>query len=226
MPHINSQITKTLPRSAWKDVVIKENNEPLVEVLETDRIKIVNLFQSNYDPIYFVRKTIAEKMIEVSNGLPEGINLVLIEGYRTLKNQEDSWNKLSAKIKLENPNLSNEQIEDKVKLVIARPNPLANHHCGGAIDVTLCYKDGEMLDMGTSYPSEPASTEIQNKYPMFCEGINEKQIENRKILRDAMVSSGFVWYPGEWRHYCYGDRMWAVYTNSVECFYGPIDLIS
>ena len=94
------QVTKTLPKSAWQNVVIKENDEPLVEVLETDRIKIVNMFGSNYNPIYFVRKTIAEKLIEVSCELPDNINLVLIEGYRTLKNQEDSWNKLFDKIKL------------------------------------------------------------------------------------------------------------------------------
>ncbi len=218
------QVTKTLPKSAWQNVVIKENDEPLVEVLETDRIKIVNMFGSNYNPIYFVRKTIAEKLIEVSCELPDNINLVLIEGYRTLKNQEDSWNKLFDKIKLENPDLSKDQIEDRVKMVIARPNPLANHHCGGAVDVTLCYKNGEMLDIGTSYPSEPASIEIQNKYPMECSGLSSTQIENRKILRDAMTEAGFVWYPGEWWHYCYGDRMWAVYTNRTECFYGPADL--
>lgn len=222
---MSSQITKILPKKDWQKVVIKENNEPLCEVVEGDRIKIVNIFLSGYNPIYFVRKTIAEKMIEVSNSLPDGISLVLIEGYRTLKNQENSWNKLFAKIKLENPSLSEEQIENKVNLVIARPNPLANHHCGGAVDVTLCYENGDLLDMGTSYPSEPASVEIQNKYPMFCEDITERQIENRKILRDAMVGAGFVWYPGEWWHYCYGDRMWAVYTDREECFYGPVDLV-
>lgn len=221
---MTSQITKILPKSAWQEVVIKESNEPLVEVLEADRIRIVSMFKGDYNPIYFVRESIIEKLIEASNLLPAGVNLVLIEGYRTLKNQEDSWNKLFGKIKSEEPNLNNEQIENKVRLVIARPNPLANHHCGGAIDVTLCFSNGELLDMGTEYPSEPASIEIQSKYPMECSGLSTPQIENRKILRDAMVKTGFVWYPGEWWHYCYGDRMWAVYTERKECFYGPVYL--
>ena len=60
---------------------------------------------------------------------------------------------------------------------------------------------------------------------MFSEDINEDQKQNRKILREAMERAGFVWYPGEWWHYCYGDRMWAVYTNRQECFYGPIQEI-
>lgn len=218
------QITKTLSRSAWQNIIIKENNEPLVEIFQTDKIKILNMFPVEYKPLYFVRKTIAEKLTEVSKKLPSNINLVLIEGYRTMENQENSWKNLFEKLKLENPNLSIEQIEDKVKLVVARPNPLANHHCGGAIDVTFCFDNEELLDMGTSYPSEPASIEIQKKYPMFSPDISEDQSKNRKILRDAMVEAGFVWYPGEWWHYCYGDRMWAVYTNREECFYGPIEI--
>lgn len=221
---MTNQITKTLPKFAWQNIVIKENNEPLIEVLETDKIKIVNMFETDYDPIYFVRKSVVEKMIEASNLLPDGISLVLIEGYRTLKNQENSWKKLFENIKSENPYFNDEQIENKVKLVIARLNPLANHHCGGAVDVTLCFSNGELLDMGTDYPSEPASVEIQSKYPMECSSLSTTQIENRKILRDALVDAGFVWYPGEWWHYCYGDRMWAVYTGREECFYGPVDL--
>lgn len=39
-----------------------------------------------------------------------------------------------------------------------------------------------------------------------------------------MKKEDFVWYPGEWWHYCFGDRMWAVYSNQIECFYGPIEL--
>lgn len=222
---MTDQTTKTLPKSAWQGVVIKESNEPLAEVLESNRVKIINLFKDNYNPSYCVRNGVADKLIKVFNLLPSNVNLVLIEGYRTLKNQENSWNKLFEKIKSENPKLNNEQIEDKVKLVIARPSPLAKHHCGGAVDVTLCFSSGELLDMGTDYLSEPASIEIQNKYPMECLNLSDIQNENRKILRDAMVRVGFVWYPGEWWHYCYGDRMWAVYTGREKCFYGPVDFV-
>ena len=221
---MNPQFTKTLPKTAWQSIVIKENNEPLVEVVETDRIKIGEGFKIDYNPTYFVRKTVADKLIEVSKKLPENVNLILIEGYRTMESQQKLWDDHFEKIKIESPNLSVEQIEDKVKMIVARPNPLANHHCGGAIDVTLCFDNGESLDMGTPYPSEPASFDVQNKYPMLCDEISEDQFNNRKILRDVMTSCSFVWYPGEWWHYCYGDRMWAVYTDQIECLYGPVEL--
>lgn len=215
-----NQITKTLPRSEWQKVAIRETNEPLVEVRETSRLKI-GLVAKRYQPFFYVRQTVAEKLLKVSVILPTGINLVLIEGYRTLKSQQESWDRKFQKLKEENPKWTDEQIEYQVRLVVAKPAPLANHHCGGAIDVTLAYSDGTLLDMGTLYPSEAMSAEWYKKFQMFSDEITNEQKQNRKILRDAMETQDFVWYPGEWWHYCWGDRMWAVYSNQTECFYGP-----
>lgn len=220
---MKNQIEKTLPRSAWDNVTIRENNELLFEVQETEKLKI-DLISKSYIPSFLVRKTIAEKLYKVSENLPEGINLVLIEGYRTMKSQQDSWNSACLKLKIENPDWTEEQIEQQVRLVLAKPTPLANHHCGGAVDVALMKRDGTFLDMGTSYPSEAMSAEWYKKFPMLSDQITDKQKVNRKILRDAMETEDFVWYPGEWWHYCWGDRMWAVYSNQTECFYGPVYL--
>ncbi len=221
---MTQRFTKTLPRSAWQNVVIKENNEPLILVSETDKLKI-GIVDKKYEPYFYVRKTIAEKLYLVSGSLPDGIYLVLIEGYRTLEAQQQSWDAKFNLLKKENPNWSDEEINQSVGLVVAKPLPLANHHCGGAVDVTLMHSDGTLLDMGTPYPSRAMSADYYKKFQMLSEDINDDQKENRKILRDAMESVGFVWYPGEWWHYCWGDRMWAVYSDKTECFYGPIDLI-
>jgi zinc D-Ala-D-Ala dipeptidase len=218
-----NQIKKILPRSEWSKVLINESNEPLVEMEETSRIKI-NLVKKSYRPILFVRKSVYEKIIKVSEILFEGINLVLIEGYRTLESQQKSWDTKFQKLKLENPTWVGEQIEQQVCLVVARPTPLTNHHCGGAIDVTLAFSDGTLLDMGTPYPSEAMSADWYKKFPMFSNEITKKQKDNRQILRKAMETEAFVWYPGEWWHYCWGDRMWAVYSNQTECFYGPVEV--
>lgn len=220
---MKNQIEKTLPRSGWQKVIISENNEPLVEVKETSRFKI-NVIHKNYEVLYFVRKSIAEKLLRVSLSLPRGINLVLIEGYRTTESQQRDWNFSFQKMKKENPNWTDEQIEQKVGLVVARPLPRANHHCGGAVDVTLAYSDGVLLDMGAPYLDENIDVSFYGKFKMFSEEITEEQKQNRKILRDAMESEDFVWYPNEWWHYCWGDRMWAVYSNQNECFYGPIEI--
>jgi len=217
---MKNQIEKVLPRSVWESVVIKENNDLFIEIQETSRLKI-GLVAKSYEPFFYVRKTIADKLYKVSEILPAGMNLVLIEGYRTLKAQQESWDGKFQKLKAENPSWTENQIEQQVRLVVAKPTPLANHHCGGAVDVTLANSDGTLLDCGTPYPSVAMSAEWHKKFQMLSEEITDEQKANRKILRDAMETEDFVWYPGEWWHYCWGDRMWAVYSNQTECFYGP-----
>lgn len=218
---MSDQISKILPRSDWENVVIEENNEELVEIVETSRLKR-SAFGKKYQPQYLVRKTLAEKLYKASEFLPEGTNLVVIEGYRSLKTQENMWNEEFENLKKQNPTWSDEDVERQVRVVIAKPNPLANHNCGGAVDVTLAFEDGNPLDMGSPYPNKGYDLETQKKYPMFTNGLTDNQIKNRALLRNTMISVGLVYYPGEWWHYCYGDRMWAVYTRQEKCFYGPI----
>lgn len=228
---MKNQITKVLSRKVWDSVRIQENNEPLVSIENDPKIFFAQF--KEYTASYIVRKTIAQKLIAVAKSLPENIQLVLIEGYRSTVSQQDGWDKTMSKLKLAYLNMSQENLEQKARMVVAKPTPLANHHCGGAIDVTLRYSDGEYLDMGTSYPDVLTSMDqyknAYKKFPMFPNSFFQKRITkeqelNRKILRDAMETEDFVWYPGEWWHYCWGDRMWAVYTNQTECVYGSIEL--
>lgn len=222
------QITNILPRSKWLDIVIKENNEPLVEITETNKLKISKIVKG-YSVSFKVREGVAQKLYNVADSLPQGICLLVIEGYRSVEDQKKSWdNGVSMRMK-EQSQQSTEEIERQVSLVTARPNELANHNCGGAVDVTLLNEDGTSVPMGTPYPSEIQEniSGIQKKYRMFPNSLFKRRItkeeeENRKILRTKMEEQGFVWYPGEWWHYCYGDRMWAVYTKRKECMYGPV----
>ncbi len=220
---MKNQVTKILSIKDWQRVVIEENAEPLMEVRDSECLK-VGLIKKSYESSFFVRKTVAEKLYEVSKRLPTGIKLALIEGWRSIKSQQESWDSKFNKLKIENPEWSDEEIEKQVRLVMAKPSPLANHHCGGAVDVTLVYNDGTFVDMGSPYPGVAMSAEWYKKFKMLSEEITEEQKTNRKILRDAMETEEFVWYPGEWWHYCFGDRMWAVYSNQEKCFYGPIEL--
>jgi len=222
-----TQINKVLPRSAWENVIIQDNDEPLVELQETLKLKLGGVHKE-YEPLFLVRKRVAEKLYKISESLPSGIVLVVIEGYRTMEHQQHSWDRNFQRVKNDNPEWNDEEVDKQVRLVIARPHPLANHHCGGAIDVTLANENGELLDMGNPYPSEAYGTDIRNKFPMFpntlfSKVITKAQEESRKLLRESMEQEDFVWYPGEWWHYCYGDRMWAVYSEKPVCFYGPIE---
>lgn len=210
-----------LPAIEWKDIEIIENNEPLVQLIETPTLKI-GWIKKIYPALYWVRKTVAEKLYKAAEALPEGMVLVLIEGYRTTQSQQEEWDRVWGIIKSQFPQYSDDAIETMVRLLVAKPLPLANHHCGGAIDVTLGYADGTLVDMGTPYITSIPDQSSREKIQMFSTKISFEQNNHRQILRNAMEREDFVWYPGEWWHYCYGDRMWAVYTQQKQCFYGSI----
>ena len=214
------QTEKILPRKTWKEIVIKENNEPLVLLEETNRLIFGKNLSSYTDNDYRVRKTVAEKLYKASESLSEKYKLVVVEGARSLIRQQEHWNNKIKEFKTLHPEWSAEKVEYEARLVVAKPAPLANHNCGGAVDVALVDANDSLVDMGTfAQSSERSMTE------MFSQLITAEQARNRKILREIMEKEGFVWYPGEWWHYCYGDRMWAVYTSRRECFYGPIESI-
>lgn len=217
--HIFSQIDRVLPKSAWDKVKIEENDEKMVvpkgKNLKLDEFNQYSIRQS--ENRFRVREMVANKLNDASANLPKGLRLVLIEGYRSLAAQENMWDMEFSRLSKQYPKLPVLEIERRVGLVIARPNALANHNCGGAVDVTLEDEAGNQLDMGTV----PQSVDAELS-KMFCQTLNKEQLDNRKILRTAMKTAGFVYYPGEWWHYCYGDRMWAVYTKREECFYGPV----
>lgn len=216
-----SQVTFTLSRKWWINIVIHESNEPLLKIQETEKIKILPI-KDLYQASILVRKNIYNRLLTASSFLPQGYYLGIIEGYRSIEQQQKSWDKTIEKIQKEFPVWSIEKIIHEASLVSARPNILANHNCGGALDLTLLDINGNQYDMGTLYPNENTNMNERKRFPMYSKNISLEQKLNRKILRDAMTQAGFVYYPGEWWHFCYGDRMWAVYTRRKECMYGPI----
>lgn len=218
---LSTQIETVLPRSNWESVKIIENNEPLVLLSETDKLVFYkdNSLSNNID--YRVRKTVADMLHNTANSLPKEYKLAVIEGVRTISRQKSLWEIKNKELKNMHPDWSQEKIEHESRLVLSKPSPLANHNCGGAVDVTLVYADNSLVDMGTL----PQSTKEDKKIRMFSKLLTKDQNFNRKVLREMMEKNGFVWYPGEWWHYCYGDRMWAVYTKQTTCYYGPIQMI-
>jgi zinc D-Ala-D-Ala dipeptidase len=66
------------------------------------------------------------------------------------------------------------------------------HVTGYVIDITLADSDGQYLDMGTDYDDFSEKAHSDDKL------ITLEQRENRQLLREVMLSHGFVTYPYEW----------------------------
>jgi D-alanyl-D-alanine dipeptidase len=85
---------------------------------------------------------------------------------------------------------------------VAEPEEGSVHNFGSAVDLSLIDKNGNSLDMGTGFDyfgelAEPIAEEkmLQEKK------LNNLQIKNRIILREAMESSGFKVRYNEWWHF-------------------------
>ena len=76
----------------------------------------------------------------------------------------------------------------------------SGHSRGSVVDLTLCDKEGNRLDMGTIFDfMDPLSHHD-------CPNITCEQTRNRALLRKIMLSCGFEDYDCEWWHYRLKDE--------------------
>lgn len=155
----------------------------------------------------WLRRSAAERLLAAAARLPEGYTLLVWDAWRPVQVQQSLYDAYYRQLRAQNPRLSRAQLSALCTDFVARPREdylrPAPHATGGAVDLTLC-KDGVPLDMGTEFDD---FTPLANTAAL--EAADSPARANRRILFWAMAESGFVNYPGEWWHFCYGDRLWA-----------------
>jgi D-alanyl-D-alanine dipeptidase len=140
----------------------------------------------------FLVREVAEKLVFAQYVLKcdyPFYNLIVYDATRPRKIQQKMWDFLKL------PPLAKSKF-------ISNPEYGSLHNFGAAVDVGIINENGYELDMGTPYDfiGELA-------YPRLEEQLREKglltarQIENRQILRDAMVTAGFLPITTEWWHF-------------------------
>lgn len=78
----------------------------------------------------------------------------------------------------------------------------SSHSRGSTVDLSLySLENKEPLDMGGNfdYFSDISHSD-------FIDGLSEKQINNRKLLKDVMMKNGFDYYESEWWHFTLKDE--------------------
>ena len=163
----------------------------------------------------------AKKMIERLENVAAvihkatGMKLLIYELYRSPQKQEWLRERDKKEVVEAHPEYNEQQITSALNRISASVGS-SGHQTGGAVDLTLCKEDGTSLDMGTGY------LEHNKRTPTSYRSITKEQKKNRQILLTAMKCAGFVNYPGEWWHFCYGDKMWAAYSRVPYAIYDVV----
>ena len=76
----------------------------------------------------------------------------------------------------------------------------SGHSRGSTIDLTLSDGDGNLLDMGGIFDF------MDERSHHGCPDVEPAQAENRALLREIMLQSGFADYKNEWWHYRLKDE--------------------
>ena len=90
---------------------------------------------------------------------------------------------------------------------LANPVRGSIHSFGMAVDITLIDAAGIELDMGTPFDDLSERSHPALEADMRQRGeLNQTQIDNRQLLRNAMQVGGFQGISSEWWHFDCGDR--------------------
>ena len=208
-----------------KNIPVIENNNPMIDLLvdlpellfDHNRLHVQKISKS----ISYSRKEVGERLILAQSILPFGIKLLIKECYRPMRVQKKSWDSYYQYLQEKYPSWSETEIYNECSKLNA-PLDVAPHTTGAAVDLTLIDSQGNWLEMGSEFNASPL--ECEDRTYTDAENISEKAIANRKILIDVMSKAGFVNYPTEWWHWSYGDKYWALMTNTSHALYSSIEL--
>jgi zinc D-Ala-D-Ala dipeptidase len=165
-----------------------------------------------------VRQGVATRLAAAQTLLSGGLRLRVVEGHRSLADQQAIIARYSAEVCASRPGVSPGDLDQLVSRFVA-PLAVAPHVAGAAVDVTLVDDRGEEVDMGTPIDATPE----QSGGACYFASVDISRFarSHRRLLSTVLTWSGFVNYPTEWWHWSYGDRYWALTTGAPAAVYGP-----
>ncbi len=172
-----------------------------------------------------IRQGVYQRLLKAASELPDELRLVILDGWRPYSVQQHLFDTLINLMEHADPSYPADKRLAEARNLVSPPSHLSSspspHLTGGAVDVTLANKQGEMLNMGSLFDeASPAS------YTASLENINNPSLvqqsarDNRRILYNVMRDAGFTNLPSEWWHFDFGDQLWAWYTQAPEAIYG------
>ena len=120
------------------------------------------------------------------------LSLLVLDALRPQRVQERMWAALEG---------------TGLQVYLANPERGSIHSFGMAVDVTLCDAHGRELDLATPFDDLTERSHPILEDRLLAQGaITREGVDNRRILREAMVAAGWQGISREWWHFDAGDR--------------------
>jgi D-alanyl-D-alanine dipeptidase len=168
-----------------------------------------------------VRRGVATRLATAQTLLSGGLRLRVVEGHRSVADQQAIINRYSAEVCADRPGVSPGDLDRLVSRFVS-PVAVAPHVAGAAVDLTLVDAQGAEVDLGTPIDATPEQSD--NACWFAARNIGPIARSHRRLLATVLTWAGFVNYPTEWWHWSYGDRYWALLTGAEAALYGPVEL--
>jgi len=177
----------------------------------------------------WLRKSVAEKLRRVNaRADAAGLELFLYDAWRPRAVQayfHDVW--MPRELQRRDPRLKGAALTEEVERYWAAPSDSADspapHATASAVDLTLRWKGGETLWMGSLFDDVTALAHRDRFENLAAENFSFSDQEaraNRRLLHWLMTEEGFAGHPDEWWHFSWGDQMWAALTGHPSAHYG------
>ena len=224
----------------WNNIPIKDNGDKLISIpshlnfLDPHPYYHLGAPYKDKTSIWKLREQVVNKLVKVNDYLisKSNFHLLIYDTWRPLEVQEFMF-KRAFLLECEKSNIdasvvnlkSHSSILRKVEKFWAYPSYDSRcpppHSTGGALDVCLSDKDGNIIEMG-SWVDQMDETSNPDFYAKVK---NEEAIiwnSRRNLLREIMTKFGFAQHPNEWWHFSYGDQLWAWKNKKENAIYGKI----
>ncbi|MEV6984305.1 M15 family metallopeptidase [Sphaerisporangium sp. NPDC051017] len=197
-------------------IAVEENGEALVDVRGV--LAVDGMLADPQGAFAHLREGVLARLVDAQRALPFGYRLLVVEGYRPVVLQKRIFEEYKDELRVAYPEMSPAELHVAASRYVS-PVEVAPHTAGAAVDLTLATDDGTALDMGTAVNATPEQSD--GACYTAAPNISAEARDHRKILGSALESAGLVNYPTEWWHWSYGDRYWALTTNTPTALYGP-----
>ena len=224
----------------WNKIPIKDNGDKLIAIpsclkfFDPHPYSHLGAPYKDKTSIWKLREEVVNRLVKVNDYLisKSSFNLLIYDSWRPLEVQEFMFKraflleceKSDIDISFENMK-SYPSILKKVEKFWAYPSYDTMcpppHSTGGALDVCLSDKEGNLVEMGSMVDQ---MDETSNPY-FYANIKNEEAIiwnSRRNLLREIMTKFGFAQHPNEWWHFSYGDQLWAWKNKKANALYGKI----